>query len=93
MESQLALHRLKQRIEPTFTPQALAYLQNSQATVMVKIRIEDTGSVTVLDATGANTLITNAVRSAVGAWKFTPAMDDKGARCVDTDLPIVISRR
>jgi tetratricopeptide (TPR) repeat protein len=93
MEAQLAMHRLKQRIEPMFTPQALAYLQNAQATVMVKVRIEETGSVTVLDATGASTLITSAVRSAVSAWKFTPAKDDKGARCVDTDIPFVISRR
>jgi TonB family protein len=93
MEAQLAMHRLKQRIEPTFTPQALAYLQNAQATVMVKVRIEETGSVTVLDASGASTLITSAVRSAVSGWKFTPAKDDKGARCVDTDIPFVISRR
>jgi tetratricopeptide (TPR) repeat protein len=93
MESQLALHRLKTRIEPTFSPQALAYLQNSQATVTVKVRIEDNGNVTVIEATGANTLVTTAVRNAVEMWKFTPAMDDKGARCVDTEIPVVISRR
>jgi hypothetical protein len=93
MESQLALHRLKQRIEPVFSPQALAYLQNTQATVNVKVRIQETGNVTVLDASGAHTLVTNAVRTAVEGWKFTPAMDEKGPRCVDTEIPIVISRR
>jgi len=93
MESQLALHRLKTRVEPTFTPQALMYLQNSQVTVTVKVRIEENGSVTVLEATGAHALVTSSVRNAVGSWKFTPAMDEKGPRCVDTDLPIVISRK
>jgi outer membrane biosynthesis protein TonB len=93
MESQLALHRLKTRVEPTFTPQALIYLQNSQVTVTVKVRIEENGTVTVLEATGAHALVTSSVRNAVGNWKFTPAMDEKGPRCVDTDLPIVISRK
>jgi hypothetical protein len=49
--------------------------------------------VTVLEATGAHALVTSSVRNAVGNWKFTPAMDEKGPRCVDTDLPIVISRK
>jgi hypothetical protein len=93
MESQLALHRLKQRVEPAFSPQALAYLQNSQATVNVKARIDDTGNVTVIDVSGAHSVITSAVRTAVEMWKFTPAMDEKGPRCVDTEIPIVISRR
>jgi hypothetical protein len=93
MESQLALHRLKQRVEPIFTPQALAYLQNAQSNVTVKVRIEENGTVTVIDASGANALITNAVRTAVGAWKFSPALDDSGPRCVNTDIPVVISRR
>ena len=93
MESQLALHRLKQRVEPSFSPQALSYLTNTQVTVNVKVRVEENGNVTVLDATGANTIVTNSVRSAVEQWKFTPAMDEKGARCVDTEIPIVISRK
>ena len=88
-----ALVRLKQRVDPSFSTQALAYLQNSQANVVVKIRIEGDGSVTVIDATGANVLVTNAVRSSMAAWKFTPAMGENGPRCVDTEIPIVISRR
>jgi tetratricopeptide (TPR) repeat protein len=93
MDAALAMLRLKQRVEPTFTQQALAYLQNTQPTVVVKARIEDTGSVTVLDASGANILVNNAVRSAVEMWKFNPAMDENGPRCVDTEIPIGISRR
>ena len=93
MDSQLALHRLKQRVEPTFTPQALSYLTNNQVTVNVKARIEENGNVTVIGATGANALVSNAVRSAVELWKFTPAMDENGARCVETEIPIVISRK
>jgi hypothetical protein len=93
MDSQLALVRLKQRVEPTFSPQALVYLQNAQATVQVKVRIDQSGSVTVTEASGANILVTNAVRSAVSGWKFSPALDEFGPRCVQTDIPIVISRR
>jgi len=93
MDSQLALHRLKHRVEPTFSPQALAFMQNSQLTVVVKVRIEENGNVTVLDTSGANGLVMTSVRAAVAAWKFTPAMDDKGARCVNTQIPFVISRR
>lgn len=93
MDSQLALHRLKQRVEPTFSAQALAYLQNAQVTVNVKVRIEETGSVTVMETSGANNLVAGAVRTAVEQWKFTPAMDEKGPRCVDTEIPVSISRK
>jgi len=93
MDSQLALHRLKQRAEPIFSAQALSYLSNAQVTVNVKVRIEDTGSVTVMDASGASNIVTSAVRSAVEQWKFTAAMDENGPRCVDTEIPIVISRK
>jgi len=71
----------------------LTYLQNTTPTIVVKARIEDNGSVTVLDASGANVLVNNAVRAAVENWKFTPAMDENGPRCVDTEIPIGISRR
>jgi outer membrane biosynthesis protein TonB len=93
MEANLSMLRLKTRVEPTFSAQALSYLQNTQPTVVVKARIEENGSVTVLDATGANILVNNAVRSAVEMWKFTPALDENGTRCVDTEIPIGISRR
>jgi tetratricopeptide (TPR) repeat protein len=93
MDPQLAMLRLKQRVEPTFSPQALAYLQNSQAQVQVKVKIEENGSVTVTDALGANILVMNAVRSAVSLWKFTPALDETGPRCVQTEILIVVSRR
>jgi hypothetical protein len=92
MDSQLAMLRLKQRVEPVFSTQAIAFLQNS-TTVLVKVRIDDAGNVTVIDAAGPNILLTNPVRAAVAAWKFTPAMDEKGPRCVEAELPIVISRR
>jgi tetratricopeptide (TPR) repeat protein len=93
MDSQLALVRLKQRVEPTFSPQALSYLQNSQAEIQVRIRIDQSGNVTVTEASGANVLVTNAIRTAVSGWKFAPAVDNEGPRCVQTELPIVISRR
>jgi outer membrane biosynthesis protein TonB len=71
----------------------MSYLQNSQPTVTVKIRIEEAGTVTVIDASGANILVTTAVRNAVEMWKFTPAVDEGGPRCVETEIPIGISRK
>jgi hypothetical protein len=35
-------------------------------------------------------MFNNAVKSAVDRWKFSPAMDASGARCVDTEIPMVI---
>jgi hypothetical protein len=93
MDAPLAIVRLKERVEPNFSSQALAFLQNSSTTVRVKVRIDDSGNVTVIEASGPNVLLTNPVRTAVAAWKFTPALDEQGPRCVETEFPIVISRR
>lgn len=60
---------------------------------MFKIRIEENGSVSVIDAIGANGFVNNALQAAVEHWKSTPAMDAAGPRCVRTEIPFTVNRR
>ena len=91
MQAQLALTRLKTRVDPTITNEMRQYLKNNPAlTVRVKARISEKGDVSVLAMQNGNPIINNAVRSAVSEWKFTPIRDNSGPRCVETEFPIVI---
>jgi len=40
---------------------------------------------------GGSPFLYSAVRAAFDQWKFSPAMTAEEARCVDTDIPIVIN--
>jgi TonB family protein len=92
METQLALTRLKMRVDPEIPPGGRAYLQNSQVTVKVKVKIDEAGSVTTLEVSGSNAMLNNAVRTAVEKWKFTPIADRNGPRCVNTEIPVVLGK-
>lgn len=92
MESQLALTRLKTKVDPEIPREARAYIQNSQVPVRVKARIDMSGNVTVSDVNGINVIINNAIRTAVEKWKFSPIVDLSGPRCVDTELLIMVGR-
>src|SRR5262249_32518779 len=91
MGSPLALTRLKTRVNPEIGPAIRGFIRGGQTMVRVKLRIDETGSVTVNDVQGESLAINNAVRSAVERWKFAPAIDQTGPRCVDTEIPIVIT--
>jgi tetratricopeptide (TPR) repeat protein len=92
IDPQSALTRLKSKVDPVIPIEARSYLRNySQIVVRVKTRIDEIGNIISADVQGSNHLINNAVRSAVTAWKFTPARDQTGLRCVDTEFPITIS--
>jgi hypothetical protein len=91
MQSQLALTRLKTRVDPVITNEIRHYLKNNaQLLVRVKARISETGDVTVTAMQDGNPLVNSAVRNAVTFWKFTPVRDQNGPRCVDTEIPIVL---
>ncbi len=91
MQSQLALTRLRSRVDPAITGELRLYLKiNPQAVVRVKARINESGDVTVTGITDGNPLLNNAVRAAVTQWKFTPVRDDSGARCVDTEITLAL---
>jgi tetratricopeptide (TPR) repeat protein len=92
MEARLALTRLKVRTEPEITREIRAFVQNAPITVKVKATIAENGNVTIAAVQGSNAAVNNAVRTAVEHWKFSPAMDSTGARCVETEFPIVIGK-
>lgn len=92
MDPQLALARLKTRVEPEIPREARAYIQNSQVSVRLKARIDQSGNVTVSEVTGINIILNNSIRSAVEKWKFTPIVDMSGPRCVDTEIQVMVGR-
>jgi hypothetical protein len=91
MNTQLALARLKTRIDPQFSVYELAQLRSTGLTVRVKARINDRGDATAGEITGGNPLLYRAVRAAFDQWKFSTAIVQGQARCVDTEIPIVIN--
>jgi hypothetical protein len=92
MDASLALIRLKSRVDPEIPKESRSYMQNSKVTVRVKARIDASGNVAVSAAEGTNIILNNAVRAAVEKWKFSPAMDQAGPRCVDTEIPVVLGK-
>jgi TonB family protein len=92
MDPQAAVARLKTRVSPVIPREALAFLQNAQVIVRVKVKIDENGNVTPGEATGSNPLLNNSVRSAVEQWKFSPAKDESGTRCVETELSVAVGR-
>jgi tetratricopeptide (TPR) repeat protein len=92
MDPQLALARLKTKVDPEIPREARAFIQNSQVPVRVKARIDVSGNVTVLDASGVNIIINNAIRAAVEKWKFSPIVDVSGPRCVETEILVMVGR-
>lgn len=92
MSSPLALARLKTRVDPQIPPLLASQITTTQLTVRVKATINDKGEVAAKDVQGENSFLNNAVRTAIEQWKFYPALIENEARCVDTEIPIVISR-
>jgi hypothetical protein len=91
MPSQLALVRLKTRVNPEFSAYVLSQLKVSPVVVHVKTRIDEAGNVANSETYGGSPLLYAAVRSAVQQWKFSPALLADQARCIETDIPIVIN--
>ena len=92
MDIAAAMTRLKVRVEPDFPREARAFMQNSRMNLNIKVRIDETGNVTVNDIQGGNPAINAPVKTAVERWKFSPALDPTGTRCVDTEMPMTIGK-
>ena len=90
LPAQVAMTRLKVRVDPEIPREARPYIQSSSVTVKVKIRIDEYGYVVSSETPGGNPMFNVAVKTAVDKWKFSPAMDSSGTRCVDTEIPLVI---
>jgi len=91
MDSQLALTRLKTRVEPQFSTEMKALLKVGPMRVNVKARISERGDVVSTELQGGSPLLYNSIRNAVDRWKFVPAVTEYGPRCVDTEIPFVIN--
>jgi TonB family protein len=90
IDYRVAMTRLKTRVEPEIPREARPYIQSSSVTVRVRIRVDALGNVISSETPGGNPMFNNAVKTAVDRWKFSPAMDASGSRCIDTEIPIVI---
>jgi hypothetical protein len=91
MTSQLALARLKSRVDPDFSSSIRAQMR-VPVTVRVKTKISETGDVVAAEPQAGNALLYGPVQTAVKQWKFYPTIVPGGdARCVETEIPIVIT--
>src|SRR5438876_456699 len=86
----LALSRLKNRVDPQIPPHLLSLIKDFPMTIRVRARINEAGDVAAAELSGGNALVYDAVRAAFGQWKFFPALVQGAARCVDTEIPIVL---
>jgi tetratricopeptide (TPR) repeat protein len=90
MATQLMLTRLKTRVDPEI-PAAVQNFLRAPLTVRVHLKIDERGNVVATEAQGGNAALIQSIRTAVERWKFTPVLDGDGPRCVDTEIPIVIT--
>jgi hypothetical protein len=91
MDSTLAMVRIKTRVNPDIPPNRLP-VGGAAIELRVKVKIDENGDVTVLGVEGANSYINGMMKDAVAKWKFTPAIMDDRRRCVETELPVRVSR-
>jgi thioredoxin-like negative regulator of GroEL len=92
MDPQVALTRLRHRVDPYFPVDVKSQIKVSPLIIHVKVRINEKGEVSSSDQRGGHPLLYNGIRTAIDRWKFAPAMTDDGkARCVDTEIPLRIN--
>jgi Tfp pilus assembly protein PilF len=89
MTSQLAMTRIKTRVNPDIPPNRLPI---GSIEMRVKVRIDEDGNVAVNGVEGSNFYINESMRVSVEKWKFLPALTDDQRRCVETEIPVVLTR-
>jgi hypothetical protein len=77
-------------VDPQFSPYIISMVKDSPVTVRVKAKISEAGDSAAGELNGGNALLYEAVRAAFNQWKFSPAIVQGEARCVDTEIPIVL---
>jgi len=87
--TETAMIRLKTRVEPELPPQ----VRRRQVRVRAAVKIDHHGNTTVRRLQGGSVVVNKAVVKALKEWKFYPAKVDNQARCVETELSIVVSQR
>jgi hypothetical protein len=91
MNTQLALARLRSRVDPHFSSTMVLQLKASSVTVRIKARINENGDPAATELQGGNPLLYSAIRDAFQQWKFSPTVIEGHSRCVDTEIPLVIN--
>jgi hypothetical protein len=94
MDAQLALARLKTRVDPTIPVELRSFMKNNGPLVVrVKARINESGDVAVTGIADSNPILGKVITDAVSQWKFIPIRDASGIRCVDTEIPLALKFR
>jgi outer membrane biosynthesis protein TonB len=84
------MSRLKVRVNPEFGSGLRPYIEKGVKGIVVSVAIDEKGNVTVKEV-AADPRIANALKAAVGQWKFNPTIIDNQPRCVEADLPITLT--
>jgi hypothetical protein len=87
--SETAMIRLKTRVEP----ESPAQMRGKQVRVRAAVRIDAQGNTTVRRLQGGSVPVNKMVVKALKEWKFHPAKVDNRARCVETELFVVVRPR
>ena len=90
MPSQQAMVRIKSQPPPNLPFDR--FPMANPVRFQVKVTIDENGNVLVRDIEGTNVFFNEAMRAAVERWKFAPAIVQEQRRCVETELPLVITR-
>jgi len=89
MQAQQAMARIKSQVTPNIAQERIPA---APVNFRVKVRIDETGNVSVTEIAGSNSYVNQAMRAAIERWKFSPAMVQDQPRCVETELPVVLKR-
>jgi tetratricopeptide (TPR) repeat protein len=87
--SETAMIRLKTRVEPELPAQ----MRGKQVRVRAAVRIDAQGNTTVRRLQGGSVPVNKMVVKALKEWKFHPAKVFNQARCVETELFVVVRPR
>jgi hypothetical protein len=90
MDAQLALKRLKYRIDPQFSAIVKSQVKESPVRIMVKAKIDEKGDVASVELKGGHPALYEGVRNAINRWKFAPAVTEAGVRCIEAEIPLMI---
>jgi len=85
-----ALERVKYREDAKFPPGIVPrpIPQNFALTILVRVRVDEIGNVTVTDPESIQSNIRDSVVAAANKWKFNPDSSGTAPRCVETIIPI-----
>jgi hypothetical protein len=87
-----ALTHVVHRVEPTLPADVRRSIAASlPTTVYAHVRIDETGTVEVVETQGTNAGLRDAIRNTIEQWKFAPA-EYKPQRCTETIIPVFIPR-